>query len=178
MPGSFQLSISQGRFVGHSAFLRRSLLSARRLIRAPLLELSIVLIGDRAMGELHDRFMGLPDPTDVLTFPIDLDSGGKALSGEVFICVPYARRAAKTRGIDVRKEVLLYALHGMLHLCGFDDRTERGFAQMHRKEDRILQQLGVGPVFSGAIFLPAENSSQMESRRKRKRVGRKLKGNR
>jgi probable rRNA maturation factor len=161
MPGAFQLSISAGRFAGDARLLHRMLLSAREMINAPLRQLSIVLIGDRAMAELHDRFMGLPDSTDVLTFPIDLDVRGKPLTGEVFICVPYARRTAKSRGIDVQKEVLLYALHGMLHLCGFDDRTESGFAQMHRKEDRILQQLGVGAVFSPASPI---------SRRKRKRV--------
>jgi probable rRNA maturation factor len=174
MPGSFQLSISAGRFAANAQSLHRLLLSARGLVNAPLRQLSIVLIGDRMMAELHDRFMGLPDPTDVLTFPIDLDARGRPLSGEVFICVPHARRTAKSRGIDVQNEVLLYALHGMLHLCGFDDRTERGFARMHRKEDRILQQLGVGAVFWGAVILPASSSP----RRKRNRVGRKLKGNR
>jgi hypothetical protein len=43
--------------------------------------------------------------------------------------------------------LLLYGLHGMLHLCGFDDRTERAFRAMHAKEDEILTRLGVGPVF-------------------------------
>ena len=48
----------------------------------------------------------------------------------------------------VRKEVLLYALHGMLHLCGFDDRTAKDFAVMHEREDDILKKLGVGRVFA------------------------------
>jgi probable rRNA maturation factor len=42
---------------------------------------------------------------------------------------------------------LLYSLHGMLHLCGFDDRTEPDFRRMHQTEDEILTRLGVGPVF-------------------------------
>ena len=46
--------------------------------------------------------------------------------------------------------LLLYALHGMLHLCGFDDRTAAGFKRMHGTEDRILTRLGVGPVFAPA----------------------------
>jgi probable rRNA maturation factor len=151
------------------------------LIRAPLRQLSIVLVGDRAMADLHDRFMGLPDPTDVLTFPIDLDARENPLSGEVFICVPYARRAAKPREIPVQNELLLYALHGMLHLCGFDDRTERGFAQMHRKEDRILQQLGIGAVFSGAVSDAVVSPTSFLStgrikRRKRKPTSGKMSG--
>ncbi len=46
-----------------------------------------------------------------------------------------------------RNEVLLYALHGMLHLSGFDDRTDADFRKMHRMEDRLLARLGIGPVF-------------------------------
>ena len=46
-----------------------------------------------------------------------------------------------------RDEVLLYALHGVLHLCGYDDRTDRDFAAMHRREDEILERLGVGAIF-------------------------------
>jgi len=76
-----------------------------------------------------------------------VDTKGRVLAGEVVVCVPEARRRAAREGTDVRRELLLYALHGMLHLCGFDDRTERGFARMHRTEDMILTQLGVGPVF-------------------------------
>ncbi len=43
--------------------------------------------------------------------------------------------------------MLLYAVHGLLHLCGYDDRTPAGFRRMHRKEDDLLARLGVGPVF-------------------------------
>jgi ssRNA-specific RNase YbeY (16S rRNA maturation enzyme) len=51
------------------------------------------------------------------------------------------------RSIPPRMELLLYALHGMLHLSGFDDRTDRDFALMHRTEDSILESLGFAPVF-------------------------------
>jgi ssRNA-specific RNase YbeY (16S rRNA maturation enzyme) len=45
------------------------------------------------------------------------------------------------------RELLLYALHGMLHLCAFDDRTDREFQIMHEREDQILIRLGIGAVF-------------------------------
>jgi probable rRNA maturation factor len=100
------------------------------------------------MAELHQQFMGLPGPTDVLTFPLDKDARGRVTAGEVVICVSEARRRARAHGVPVEKELLLYALHGMLHLCGFDDRTDRDFAAMHRTEDQILTAIGVGPVFA------------------------------
>jgi probable rRNA maturation factor len=106
----------------------------------PLGKLSIALVNDAMMSTLHRRFMNLAGPTDVLTFP---DNGG----GEVAICVPEARRCAKEHGTRVRDELLLYAIHGMLHLTGMDDRTARGFEAMHRMEDEILKSLGVGAVF-------------------------------
>ena len=61
---------------------------------------------------------------------------------------PRARRRARAEGVPVERELLLYALHGMLHLAGFDDRTDRDFAAMHRTEDDILTRIGVGAVFS------------------------------
>ena len=99
------------------------------------------------MSSLHKQFMQIDGPTDVLTFPLDFDANGREIVGEVVLCVPEAARQARLRGTPVDRELLLYALHGMLHLSGFDDRTEAGFRQMHRKEDDILTRLGLGPVF-------------------------------
>jgi probable rRNA maturation factor len=128
--------------------LRSRLRRAAGQLRGPLREVSLVLVNDRAMSDLHERFMNLPGPTDVLTFPIEVDRRGRTLAGEVYVCVPEARRRAKEHGTRAGDEVLLYALHGMLHLCGFDDRTPAEFQRMHRTEDRILRRIGVGPVFN------------------------------
>ena len=129
-------------------FLRRHLRAAHKILQPTLAELSIALVADVRMAQLHQQFMGVPGPTDVLTFPLDRDRNGRVLSGEVVVCVPEARRQAKLRGLPVERELLLYALHGMLHLCGYDDRTTSAFRTMHRTEDQILTQLGVGPVFN------------------------------
>jgi probable rRNA maturation factor len=130
--------------------LRRQLQRAYRLLNPPLKELSVALVGDKQMSELHHEFLGLTGPTDVLTFELEHDSCGRVTSGEIAICVPVARRQARLRGGRAEHEVLLYALHGLLHLCGFDDRTESGFHAMHRREDHILAALGIGPVFNPA----------------------------
>ena len=92
--------------------------------------------------------MGIAGPTDVLTFPLDLDVRGRPVAGEVVVCVSEARRRAKEHGVPLERELLLYALHGLLHLCGYDDRTDASFRAMHRTEDQILTRLGVGPVFA------------------------------
>jgi rRNA maturation RNase YbeY len=144
---SFRLTISARIGAAYAPYLRRYLPKARKLIKSPLRELSVALVNDRQMADLHQRFMNIPGPTDVLTFPIDQDKNGRPITGEVIVCVPYARRQAKENGVPLRDELLLYTLHGMLHLAGFDDRTESDFKRMHRTEDAILARLGVGKVF-------------------------------
>ncbi len=118
------------------------------MLRPALRELSLAMVGDATMASLHEEFLRIPGPTDVLTFELDHDSHGRVISGEVVICVPEARRQAKKRRSPVERELLLYALHGMLHLIGFDDRTDAGYRNMHEKEDEVLTELGAGPVFA------------------------------
>jgi rRNA maturation RNase YbeY len=132
----------------HAPHVRRHLRAARRLINSPLGDLHVILVNDKTMSRLHRQFMGIKGPTDVLTFPLDVDPKGRPLSGEVYVNVNHARRESKIRNIPLKNELLLYALHGMLHLSGYDDRTDRDFRRMHTKEDQILQKLGVGPVFA------------------------------
>ncbi|HEV8378670.1 MAG TPA: rRNA maturation RNase YbeY [Tepidisphaeraceae bacterium] len=132
----------------HVAFLRKMLRRAHALLRSPLRELSLALVGDARMSQLHSRFMDDPSPTDVLTFPLEQNSRAQATSGEVVVNFSEAIRQARRRGFAVQNELLLYALHGMLHLMGLDDRTDADYIRMHRLEDRILTQLGVGAVFN------------------------------
>lgn len=128
-------------------FLRKHVRAAHGVLKPPLRELSLALVGDARMSQLHTQFMGIAGPTDVLTFPLDVDARGRTTSGEVIICVPEATRRARESGEKVERELLLYAVHGLLHLCGYDDRTDRDFRRMHRTEDMILTKIGVGPVF-------------------------------
>ena len=106
------------------------------------------------MSALHKKFMGIPGPTDVLTFPMETDAHGCVITGEVIVCVSQALRQARARTIPPRLELLLYALHGLLHLLGYDDRTDSAFRIMHRTEDAILTELGFGPVFAATTAPP------------------------
>ncbi len=148
------LSISARVGKALAPFLRKHVLATHALLgtRTALTEVSLALVGDKTMSALHEQFMGIPGPTDVLTFPLELDSRGRAISGEVVIDIPEARRRARDHKIHPRLEVLLYAIHGMLHLSGHDDKTKRGFSAMHRLEDELLTKLGIGPVFNRPDF--------------------------
>lgn len=108
----------------------------------------LILVADDEMADLHETWKDVPGTTDVLTFDLaDEDAPADTVEGDVVVCIDEARRQAQSRGHTLRHEALLYAVHGLLHLLGEDDQDPDSFAQMHRREDEILTQLGVGPVF-------------------------------
>jgi probable rRNA maturation factor len=156
------------------SFLRRHVEAARVRLgdESALTELSAALVGDETMSALHRQFMGHDGPTDVLSFPLETGAGGGVTSGEVVICVPEAERRSDESGIPVEHELLLYALHGMLHLSGHDDRTPAGYRRMHEAEDRILTRLGVGAVFAPGQGTSAGAERSARGSQPRRRGGR------
>ncbi|MEL7237457.1 MAG: rRNA maturation RNase YbeY [Planctomycetota bacterium] len=107
----------------------------------------VQIIGDATMSRLHEQFLGIEGPTDVLTFELDYDTGGRVTESSIAVCLDEAARQAATRSHDTATELLLYAVHGLLHLVGYDDHDPDDYAAMHAKEDEILTALGVGRVF-------------------------------
>jgi probable rRNA maturation factor len=96
---------------------------------ARLHEVFVWLISDRRMASLHRRFMHQTGPTDVLTFQ----------HGEIFISVETAKKHARAFGNPLTRELWLYIVHGLLHLHGFDDRTQAGARQMKAMQKKILR---------------------------------------
>jgi len=125
------------------------LLRAARIIfgaragRRPL-TLTLLCVGARRMIALNRRFKRHRGLTDVLSFEsgeTDPDTG-RLLVGEVIVCRPVAAREARARGLDEAGELLLYAVHGWLHLAGHDDGTPTQRRRMAAAERRILKKLG------------------------------------
>lgn len=129
-------------------FVRRWLPRAAALVRTCRLRtLSVAIVGDATMSRLHEQFLGIPGPTDVLTFELETNAHGSPTVGEVVVCAPEARRQARAHGTRMEHELLLYALHGVLHLSGYDDLDPAAHRRMHLAEDRILTSLTIGAVF-------------------------------
>ena len=98
--------------------------------------LSVLLVGSQEMAALNLKHTGRDGLTDVLAFPM-----GDGILGDVVVCPVRAIAAAGESG-DPHDEVLLYALHGTLHLLGYDD-NEAGAEAMYAKEDEILARFGI-----------------------------------
>ncbi|MEM8739144.1 MAG: rRNA maturation RNase YbeY [Planctomycetota bacterium] len=111
--------------------------------------LELTLVDDATMAALHAEHCGDPSTTDVLTFDLaPPDAPDHHLEGDLVLCRPEADRQARARGHDTRTELLLYAVHGLMHLLGEDDHDPDGYRRMHQREDRLLTDLGLGAVFA------------------------------
>lgn len=95
---------------------------------ARLAEVSVVLVSDRRMAELHHRFLHLSGPTDVITFQ----------HGEIFVSAETARKQARRFDTSLEHEIRLYIAHGLLHLHGFDDKDAAGAAEMERRQAKLV----------------------------------------
>ncbi len=98
--------------------------------------LSIVYLDDEQISVHHERYLKISGPTDVLTFPLGPNEG------EILVSAETALREAKERGIEPEGELLHYTYHGILHLLGYDDHSDREFEEMHAKEKEFLTSLG------------------------------------
>ena len=92
-------------------------------------EVFVWFISNRRMASLHRKFKHQTGPTDVLTFQ----------HGEIFISVETAKRHARAFGNSLTSELRLYIAHGLLHLHGFDDRTQAAARKMKAMQKKILR---------------------------------------
>ena len=110
--------------------------------------MDILLTDDAAVLSLNLQYRGYDKPTDVLSFA-QRDSvegapsspvlpGEPEMLGDVVISVDTAVRQAEEHGVSLEQELALLAVHGILHLFGYEDETESGAMEMHRRERSIL----------------------------------------
>ena len=115
--------------------LRRVLLGAARALSVSG-EVALVLTGDRAVRSLNARYRGKDRPTDVLSFPGGASAGEL---GDIVISVQTAEKNAHGLGRTLAQELDVLALHGFLHVLGYDHETDDG--TMHRLERRLRKRL-------------------------------------
>jgi probable rRNA maturation factor len=102
-----------------------------RPLPADLEAIDFILVDRRTISRVHAEFMSDASPTDVITFPY----------GEILICPAVAREQAREHELELEDEVLLYALHGLLHLIGYNDLIPEDMQAMQRAQTRLLRRL-------------------------------------
>ena len=126
-------------------------------------EVSIAVVDDPAIHRVNRDYLQHDYPTDVISFLLDsgaadprsvsaspLKTGrglGKWLHGDVILSGDTAAREAREYGWEPQAEVCLYLVHGLLHLCGYDDLSDEEQAIMRSREREILSPLGLSPRY-------------------------------
>jgi probable rRNA maturation factor len=111
-----------------------------------LARVSVLIVNDARMLELHRRHANLATTTDVLTFDLRGDSS-QPIDVDIVVCADEAARRAAELGHPLERELLLYSVHGLLHCAGHDDHDDEAWRRMHAREDEILSAIGVGATF-------------------------------
>lgn len=105
--------------------------------------ISVAVVDDPTMRELNRRYLNHDYNTDVLSFL--LDESNDQLDGEIIVSAEMAILRASEFAWSAEHELLLYVIHGTLHLAGYDDHSPADRGQMRRKEMQYLKQLGLDP---------------------------------
>ena len=116
----------------------------------PAAELSILVVTEEVMSELHERWMDEPGPTDVLSFPMDelveesrrpdAPETGPALLGDIVLCPEFAKAQARKAGHTLADEMHLLTVHGVLHLLGYDHAEPEEEKEMFALQRQLLEE--------------------------------------
>ncbi|AHH95068.1 rRNA maturation RNase YbeY [Kutzneria viridogrisea] len=144
---SIEIANESGVTVEESTIVAVARFALDRMGVSPLAELSVLLVELDVMADLHERWMDLPGPTDVMSFPMDeLDSArrpdaagvGPALLGDIVLCPAFAKDQARKAGHSLLDELHLLTVHGVLHLLGYDHAEPAEEREMFTLQNRIL----------------------------------------
>ena len=106
---------------------------------------SLAVVDDATIRRLHREYLEVDQPTDVLSFLFQPSDDG--LEGEVIVSAETAKLAAARFGWPAEDELLLYVIHGTLHLAGYRDATAEQQARMRRQERVCLSHFGLDPPY-------------------------------
>jgi probable rRNA maturation factor len=126
--------------------VRRALSQGLRVMALPEAEVSVLLTDDAGIAELNAAYRGKDGPTDVLSFAQREGEGADPedpVLGDIVISIERAKEQAERYGHSVAREVGFLAVHGLLHLLGYDHETPEDEAVMMARTEAILEPLGL-----------------------------------
>jgi probable rRNA maturation factor len=106
-------------------------------------EISIAIVDDPTMRDLNKRYLQHDYETDVLSFVLESDFEAGQLIGQLIVSFDTADRVATELKVPIQRELVLYVVHGMLHLVGFNDQGQVEAAEMREAERMVFRRLGM-----------------------------------
>ena len=105
--------------------------------KRPLEAMSIIFCSDEYLLSLNRQFLQHDYYTDIISFP--LSEPGKALIAEIYVSIERVRENARNAHVSFRKELHRVIFHGILHFCGYKDKSPMDIKKMRATEDRYLK---------------------------------------
>ncbi len=144
------LNNESGMEADEQGLVRLARFALDRLRIHPHADLSILLVDEQTMADYHERFMDLPGPTDVMSFPMDElrepsddEAPPLGMLGDIVLCPAVAERQAAENGRQPDEEAEYLLIHGLLHLLGHDHAEPEEKAIMFGLNDKIIQAWGL-----------------------------------
>jgi len=103
----------------------------------PLDEVDIAIVTSRQIAALNRRYLQHAGATDVLSFNLSVPGG--SVTVQVIVCADLAVREARSRRVGPQRELMLYILHGLLHVMGYDDTTPQAAEKMYARQEELLE---------------------------------------
>lgn len=140
--------------------LHQAIIHGLKIERVESAVLSVTIVDNATIHRLNNSHLQHDYPTDVISFQLEstppphevsdqtLRSNGAGIEGEIVISAEYAAEEAPKCGWTTQDELTLYAIHGMLHICGYDDLDPAERRIMRARERAVLEGLGLVPKFS------------------------------
>jgi probable rRNA maturation factor len=142
---SVDVNNESGLDVDGAGLVRLATFTLDQLRIHPQAELSILLVDEQTMSAYHEKYLGEPGPTDVLSFPMDElrppeddEEPPEGLLGDIVLCPAVTERQALENGRSPAEEAEYLLVHGLLHLLGFDHAEPEEKAEMFGLKDKII----------------------------------------
>ncbi len=105
---------------------------------ATVADVDIAVVDKKEMAAMNRKYLQHIGPTDVLSFDLS-DNLTLGIVAQLVVCGDVAVTEAKARGHSPARELMLYVVHGLLHMMGYEDSSVRGAAKMHAREEELLE---------------------------------------
>ena len=139
-----------GDCAGAKRDIRRAIAKAAAVLSTPAAELAIVLTDDSAIRQLNRTWRGVDAATNVLSFPSGGCRGDRSLIGDIVLAYQTITREARAEGKPFSHHLAHLAVHGFLHLLGYDHDREKDAETMEQLERDILRRLGIPDPYKNA----------------------------
>ena len=106
-------------------------------------EISIAIVSDERIHEINRQFLNHDYPTDVITFDLGTNPATKNFQAEIVVSAETAMQVAVDVDTSLEMELVLYVVHGSLHLAGLDDHTDVDRMEMRKNERAMMNSLGL-----------------------------------